>query len=96
MSSKLRVFLSDGPRDFDASKVDIAPDGSMSITKIEMLEGPKIATPGGDNGARMRVTLLAIVGPDGKLRAETVELEEPEELPAGVAQAALVGGFFKA
>lgn len=78
LRSVIRVHLDTGPVDYDATKLDIGPDGSMSITKLEMVDEKPDLRPGakiGDKVQGWKQTLLAVVGPDGKLRAETVSLE---------------------
>src|ERR1035437_6796146 len=64
-----------GYTDFDAQKIEVASDGSMILHRI---------TPGGDRlnpktgkfEQGFEVRILAVIGPDGAVRAETVEVEE--------------------
>jgi len=63
-------------RDFEPSKVEVGPDGSLSLTLIEQTGERRLDAKGGQMMDEYRVTLLAIIGPDGRLRAETVDVDE--------------------
>lgn len=82
--SVIRVHLDTGPRDYDATKLEIGPDGSITLMKFEKVGEKPDLRPGakiGDKVEEWRTTLLAVVGPDARLRAETVSLEEEASKP---------------
>jgi hypothetical protein len=64
-------------RDFDASKVEIGPDGSMTLSRIEET-GEELDIKTGRKMQGYRVTLLAIIDADGHLRAETIHVDEEQ------------------
>ena len=72
----LPIGPADGPgfRDFDATKVEIAPDGTMTLSKIEQT-GEELDVRSGRMMQGYKATLLAVVDADGHLRAETIILE---------------------
>jgi hypothetical protein len=62
-----------GFRDFPAQKVDIAPDGTMTLTQIEAT-GEELDIKTGRKMQGYRQTLLAVIDADGHLRAESIDL----------------------
>lgn len=65
-------------RDFDATKVDVAPDGTMTLSKIEST-GEEVDFQSGRKVQGFRATLLAVIAPNGRIRAETVDVEPAQE-----------------
>ncbi len=79
---RLRVYGAGGAyRDFNAQRVDVAPDGSMLLTQVEQT-GEEVDFKTGQKAMGYRQTLLAVIGPDGDLRLESIDVETPP--PSGV------------
>lgn len=62
-----------GFRDFPAQKVEVAPDGTMTLTQIEEL-GEELDIKSGRKMMGYKQTLLAVIDADGHLRAESIDL----------------------
>lgn len=65
-----------GYRDFDATKVEFANDGTMTLTKLEDT-GEELDVRSGKMMRGYKQTLLAVVDVDGHLRAESIDLAQP-------------------
>ena len=65
-------------RDFDATKVDIAPDGTMTLSRIRSLGMKRDLARGGQEYESFEASLLAVIDADGHLRAETIHLADPD------------------
>lgn len=66
-----------GYRDFDANKVDLAPDGSITLSRVEQT-GEELDVRSGRMMQGYKTTLLAVVDHDGHLRLETIFTSRPE------------------
>lgn len=62
--------------DFDATKIDISPDGSMILTRITASGESRLNPITGKLEEGVEVRILAVIGPDGRVRAETVDVAE--------------------
>lgn len=89
---KLTVYLDTGPREFDITNAAVNADGTIVLSLIRKVgEKPDLGPNArhGDKIEEYESSLVAIIGPDGHLRAEGAPLPPAElarELPI------LVGG----
>lgn len=67
----------DGHRDYDAQKVELGPDGTITLHSIEST-GEELDIASGRRMQGFKQTILAVIGADGRLRAETIDVaQEP-------------------
>lgn len=71
-----RVYTAEGPRDFEPSKVEVGLDGTLQLSQAWTLP-PRPDLQTGRTLVGMEMRLLALIGPDGRLRGETVEKGSP-------------------
>lgn len=70
-----------GFRDFPAFKIDFTPGGDMVLYGMKYY-GRKVDLKTGREYDDARQTILAVVDPNGHLRAETVQVEKPADAAA--------------
>jgi hypothetical protein len=73
---RFRVYLASGSRDYDASKIDLGADGSLVLTKLTKV-GSRPDLQRGGMQEEWESRILAIIGPDGRVRAETIDEAGP-------------------
>jgi hypothetical protein len=69
----LTVYLDSGPRDFEITNAAVNADGTLVLSLIRKVgEKPDLGPNArhGDKIEEYESTLVAIIGPDGRLRAE--------------------------